>query len=153
MPVTPNIGPKGVLLHDKDARGITSTTTSDPLHQPLDVVLRSGVDGAEVSTLPVTPVGTNEVPTYSTASVTTSSTAILSSPSGTRVLQAVQNMSDTVIWLKDDGTPAVVGQGQAIVPYGLYLLETPSNVPQQGVVGIHNGTGSKAVSAWFLDVV
>jgi len=153
MPVTPNTGPKARHLHDKDGRGISSTTTSDANIQPLDVTLRSAVDGSPITTQEVSIVGTNEVPTYATASVTTSSTAILGSPSGQRVLQAVQNLSDTVIWLKDDGSAAVVNQGIALVPYGVYYVTVPENVPQQGVVGIHNSTGSKTVSGWYIDVV
>lgn len=153
MPVTPNTGPKARHLHDKDGRGISSTTTSDANIQPLDVTLRSAADGSPVTTQEVSIVGTNEVPTYTTVSVTTSSTAILGSPSGQRVLQAVQNLSDTVIWLKDDGSAAAVNQGIALVPYGVYYVTVPENVPQQGVVGIHNSTGSKTVSGWYIDVV
>lgn len=139
-----------VVLFDVSGNPITSTLGGSK--NPLDVILYD-INGDPISTFQTTLVGTNEVPTYVTVSVTTSSTAILPSPSGTRRLQAVQNMSDTVIWLQDDGSPAAVGQGQAIVPYGVYYLTVPDNVPQQGVVGIHNGTGSKVVSGWYYDAI
>lgn len=92
-------------------------------------------------------------PTHSTASVGTTNTTVVGAPAGgnTRKYIMVQNISDTTVWIKLDGSAAVVNEGVEILSKGVYEVITPMPISQTAVTGIHNSSGSKTVLVQVVD--
>lgn len=94
-------------------------------------------------------------PDHSAVSIATTNTTAAGAPSSglTRKYIMIQNISDTTIWIKLDGSPAIVNEGIELLSKGSYEVITPMPISQNSVTAIHNSTGSKTVLVTVVDAL
>jgi len=84
-------------------------------------------------------------PVHTPVNVTTTTTQVLAAKAGRKFLHLI-NDSDTVIYCKIDGNPAILNEGERLNANGGNLF-MDIIVPDKVVNCIHDGTGNKVILA------